>query len=141
MQLSDARRLPGVAQRRLRGPARLVGSARRNGPRRSGCAMAGSTFLHPDGSLQEAGSILWSDGSASAAGDGFPDGFMRFERRVDYCSGGSLLLRRDVWEALGGFDDRYYPAYFEDVDLALRASDAGWEVWYQPLSVVRHARS
>jgi GT2 family glycosyltransferase/glycosyltransferase involved in cell wall biosynthesis len=109
--------------------------------RRIRCGMAGSTYLHPDGSLQEAGSVLWSDGNTSAVGDEIPTGDWRFERRVDYCSGGSLLIRKEAWDQLGGFDDRYYPAYFEDLDLALRAGDEGWEVWYQPLSVLRHVRS
>jgi len=109
--------------------------------RRPNAGLIGGTFLHPDGTLQEAGSILWSDGSSSAVGDGRDATFMRFERRVDYCSGGSLLIRKDVWEALGGFDDQYYPAYYEDVDLSLRAAEQGVEVWYQPLSVLRHVRS
>jgi GT2 family glycosyltransferase len=109
--------------------------------RRARCGLVGSTFLHPDGSLQEAGSILWSDGTTSAAGDGHTARSFRFERKVDYCSGGSLLIRKDVWDELGGFDDRYYPAYFEDLDLTLRAGEMGWEAWYQPLSVVRHTRS
>ncbi len=115
----------------------LVDTARR----RPSAGLVGGTFLHPDGTLQEAGSILWSDGSTSAVGDGRDAMFMRFERRVDYCSGGSLLIRKDVWDALGGFDDQYYPAYYEDVDLSLRAGEQGVEVWYQPLSVMRHVRS
>jgi GT2 family glycosyltransferase len=119
--------------------------------RRPGAGMVGSTYLHPDRSLQEAGSVLWDDGSTSAFADETGDGeTVRgetgrggwcFERKVDYCSGGSLLIRRGVWEALAGFDDRYYPAYFEDIDLALRAGDLGWETWYQPLSILRHVRS
>ncbi len=115
----------------------LVDTARRR-PR---AGMVGSTYLHPDRSLQEAGSVLWLDGSTSAFSDEEGLGHWRFERRVDYCSGGSLLIRRDVWHQLGGFDDRYYPAYYEDMDLALRAGDLGWEVWYQPLSILRHVRS
>ncbi len=109
--------------------------------RRPQAGMVGGTYLNPDRTLQEAGSVLWADGSTSAFSDEKGKGSWAFERRVDYCSGGSLLVRRDVWEALGGFDDRYYPAYFEDIDLALRAADVGWEVWYQPMSVLRHVRS
>jgi GT2 family glycosyltransferase/glycosyltransferase involved in cell wall biosynthesis len=109
--------------------------------RREGCAVVGSTYLNPDGSLQEAGALLWSDGTTDAVGAGATAGYMAFERRVDYSSGGSLLIRKDVWDALGGLDDSYYPAYFEDVDFCLRVVEAGWEVWYQPLSAVRHVRS
>lgn len=109
--------------------------------RRQRCGAVGSTFLHLDGSLQEAGSVLWDDGTTAAVGDGGVPGNWDFERRVDYCSGGSLLVRRDLWLELGGLDERYYPAYYEDVDFCLRLQEAGWQVWYQPLSRVRHVRS
>lgn len=109
--------------------------------RRQRCAIAGTTYLHPDGSLQEAGSVIWQDGTTSAVGDGRSVGYMYFERKVDYCSGGSVLIRKSVWDELGGFDERYYPAYYEDVDLCLRAAAHGWEVWYEPLASLRHIRS
>jgi len=109
--------------------------------RRPRAAVVGSTYLNPDGSLQEAGALLWSDGTTDAVGAGAPAGLHAFERKVDYSSGGSLLIRKDVWDELGGLDEAYYPAYFEDVDFCLRVVEAGWEVWYQPLSAVRHARS
>jgi GT2 family glycosyltransferase len=108
--------------------------------RHARCAAVGSTLLDPDGTLQEAGALVWSDGSTFAVGGEHDAHGLRFERRVDYCSGGSLLVRKDVWDRLGGFDDAFYPAYFEDVDFCLRAAAAGWEVWYQPDSVVSHAR-
>lgn len=114
----------------------MVDTARR----REGCGVVGSTYLHPDGRLQEAGSILRQDGSTFAIGDGRAFGFMGFERRVDYCSGGSLLVDRDLWHALGGLDESYYPAYYEDLDFCLRAAEAGRSVWYQPYSVVIHHR-
>lgn len=109
--------------------------------RRPRSGLVGSTFLDPDGTLQEAGAVIWSDGITAPVVAGQSFGDARFERRVDYCSAGSLLVRRDVWRQLGGFDDRYYPGYYEDVDLCLRALQAGWEVWYQPDSVVYHRRS
>jgi GT2 family glycosyltransferase len=105
-----------------------------------GCALVGSTFVHPDGSLQEAGSILWSDATTCAVGNGERSALMQFERKVEYCSGGSLLIRKDVWDQLGGFDDCFYPAYYEDADLCMRASRENWETWYQPRSVVSHVR-
>lgn len=109
--------------------------------RRPRCALVGSTYLNLDGTLQEAGAVIWSDGTTAAVGEGGAAGRMGFERRVDYVSGGSLLIKKDVWDQLGGFDEAYYPAYFEDVDFCLRAAEAGWEVWYQPLSAVHHVRS
>jgi GT2 family glycosyltransferase len=105
------------------------------------CGAVGSTILNLDGTLQEAGSVLWSDGSTAAVGDGGPVGHWDFERPVDYCSGASLLVRRSAWEQLHGFDESYYPAYYEDVDLSLRLKQNGWEVWYQPISRIRHVRS
>ncbi|HXW31560.1 MAG TPA: glycosyltransferase, partial [Acidimicrobiales bacterium] len=59
-------------------------------------------------------------------------------RQVDYCSAASLLVRRAAWEEVGGFDEGYYPAYYEDVDLCLKLQDRGWHVLYQPASVIRH---
>jgi len=102
----------------------------------------GSRLLDLDGATQEAGSVLWSDGSPGAvgvvgtAGDRFD-----WARRVDYCSGASLLIRRDLFEQHGGFDDVFFPAYFEDTDLCLKLKSSGHEVWYQPLSVARHVHS
>ncbi len=109
--------------------------------RRPRCAIVGSTNLNPDGTLQEAGAVIWSDGSTACVGEGLSPDEMRFERRTDYVSGGSLLITKRVWDELGGFDESYFPAYYEDVDFCLRAADAGWEVWYQPLSAVVHVRS
>ena len=103
----------------------------------------GSLFLNLDGTPQEAGSFLWSDGSSSAA-TGSAEGFFHcydWARRVDYCSAASLLVRRSTWDQVGGFDERYYPAYCEDVDLCLKIRAVGQEVWFQPLSTVRHIRS
>jgi GT2 family glycosyltransferase len=108
---------------------------------RAQCGIVGGRLLHPDGSLQEAGSVIWPDGSTAAVGDGAASDSAFFARRVDYCSAASMLIRHDVWKALGGFDDAFYPAYYEDVDLCLRATAAGWQVWYQPLSDATHFRS
>jgi glycosyltransferase involved in cell wall biosynthesis len=105
------------------------------------CGLVSSTYLHPNGTLQEAGSILWSDGSTCGVGDGLPPGYMGFERRVTYGSGGSLLIRREVWDLVGGMSEDYYPAYYEDIDFCLSAAQAGWETWYQPASIVIHERS
>lgn len=108
--------------------------------RRPHAGAVGSTFLHMDRSLQEAGSILWDDGSTLGVGDrGHPRSWA-FERQVDYCSGGSLLVRLAAWRAVGGFDERYYPGYYEDVDLALRMAEQGWQTWLSATSVVLHTR-
>ena len=56
----------------------------------------------------------------------------------DWMLGGFLLLRRSMLEELGGFDEGFR-LYGEDIDLQYRAMRAGWERWYVPAAVVRHA--
>jgi N-acetylglucosaminyl-diphospho-decaprenol L-rhamnosyltransferase len=56
---------------------------------------------------------------------------------TDWMLGGFLLLRREMLDELGGFDERFR-LYGEDVDLCYRAAKAGWERWYVPAAVVEH---
>jgi GT2 family glycosyltransferase len=58
---------------------------------------------------------------------------------VDQPAGACLMVRRDVFEALGGFDERFHPAWFEDVDFCLRVRRAGYSIFYAPGAVFRHA--
>lgn len=111
--------------------------------RRPSAAAVGSLVLLPDTTIQEAGSVVWSDGWTFTAGRGLAGTTKRFdfERRVDYCSGCSLLVRRRDFEEVGGLDEGYYPAYFEDADLCLKLQAAGREIWFQPRSVVTHRES
>lgn len=101
---------------------------------------AGSMLVYPDGRLQEAGGIVWSDGSGMNEGrDGNPvSPAYATVREVDYVSAASLFVARDTWRQLGGFDDRYAPAYYEDTDFAFRLREAGLRVFVQPRSVVEH---
>ncbi|HFB83556.1 MAG TPA: glycosyltransferase, partial [Thermodesulfatator sp.] len=61
-----------------------------------------------------------------------------FRREVDYCSGACLVLPRKLFEELGGFDELFAPAYYEDTDLAFRLRAKGWRVVYQPRALVYH---
>jgi len=57
---------------------------------------------------------------------------------VEQPAGAFLMIRRDVWRALGGFDERFYPVWFEDVDLLKRLREARYRVRYIPGAVARH---
>lgn len=105
-----------------------------------GCGLVGSKLLNADGTLQEAGGIVWRDGSASNFGRGQDPDHPTFSyaREVDYCSGASIMLPTQLFRDLGGFDELFVPAYCEDTDLALRIRSQGWRVIYQPSSVVIH---
>ena len=100
----------------------------------------GGRLVLPSGRLQEAGSIVWSDGSTLGYGRGLsPEaGEVMFRRDVDFCSGAFLLTPWELWERLGGFDKAYAPAYYEDVDYCVRARAAGFRIVYEPAAVADH---
>jgi len=100
----------------------------------------GGKVIRSHGKLQEAGSIIWRDGTA--------DGYMRdaaplapeanFVRDVDYCSAVFLLCRGDLLKDLGGFDESFSPAYYEDADLCVRMAARKFRTIYDPAVVVHH---
>ena len=102
--------------------------------------LVGSKLIYPDGRLQEAGGILWKDGSAWNYGNRSDPNKSEFNyvKEADYISGAAIMIRADLWRELGGFDETFAPAYCEDTDLAFRVRKAGYRVMYQPTSVVIH---
>ncbi len=103
-------------------------------------AIVGSKLVDPDGTIQEAGGVLFADGLAVpvCGGDSGDAVLSLFDREVDYCSGASLLVRRSFWKDVDGFDSCFASAYCEDADLAMRARSQGMQVVYSARSVVIH---
>lgn len=100
----------------------------------------GSCNLSFEGTIEEAGSVIFSNGSTMGVGRDKPADDLEwdFVREVDYLSASSMLLPRAAWEAVGGLNIRFHPAYHEDVDLCLRLKEAGYRIIYEPRSKVKH---
>jgi len=102
--------------------------------------MVGAKLLNADGTVQEAGGIIWRDGSGWNWGRNQHRDDPRFNyvRDVDYCSGAVLALEKSTFIEMGGFDNYFSPAYYEDTDLAFRLREKGLRVLYQPAAEVYH---
>lgn len=102
--------------------------------------LVGAMLVYPDGRLQESGGIIWADGSGWNYGRDRDAGEPEFQvrRDVDYCSGAAILVRREVFDSVGGFDQRYAPAYYEDTDLAFAIRAVGHRTIVEPAAVVVH---
>jgi GT2 family glycosyltransferase len=100
----------------------------------------GGPIILPNGALQEAGSIIWRDGSCHGYGrdDAPQSGPYMFRRDVDYCSGAFLLIREGLFQQMGGFDEAYIPAYYEETDLCMRIRASGYRVIYEPRAIIDH---
>lgn len=102
--------------------------------------LVGAMLMDAQGYLQEAGGIVWQDGSGWNYGRGMHPGRPEFNyvKEVDYCSGACLLIPRALWQTLGGFDETFAPAYYEDTDLAFRVRKLGFKCIYTPQARVVH---
>ncbi len=98
-------------------------------------------LLYPDGRLNDAGGLVFGGGEPWIYGKGStePDAPQFSCRRApDYASGACLLVRHRAFDDVGGFDDRFAPAYYEDTDLSFSLRAAGWKVLFEPASKVVH---
>ncbi|MBJ7346304.1 MAG: glycosyltransferase family 2 protein, partial [Gemmataceae bacterium] len=85
---------------------------------RNDVGAVGAKLIHMDGRLQESGCLVRKDGSTWGYGRSHANpNACEFNhvREVDFCSGAALMVRADLFRTLNGFDERYNPAYFEDV--------------------------
>lgn len=102
--------------------------------------LVGCKLIYPDGRLQEAGGVVWGDGAGLNFGR-FDDPDLppyNYVRAADYCSGAAIAIPAALWRQLGGFDDTFAPAYYEDTDIAFRIRQAGHTVLYQPHAAAIH---
>ena len=105
-----------------------------------GALVVGARLVSVDGRLQESGGIIFKNSSGWNFGRGWDwdDPRCSYPREVDYCSGAALLIEGRFARALGPFDERFAPAYYEDTDLCFEARSYGGEVWVEPRAVVIH---
>lgn len=117
--------------------ARLLGSGR------TGMAGAKMIYPAPPHLIQCAGVGISKRGRVCFRGRGEPRDDPRWSSatRVQALISATLMVRRDLIEQHGGFDEAFNPVQFEDFDLCYRLREAGWEAWYEPTVEMYHDES
>lgn len=105
-------------------------------------AVVGARLLDGCGELQQAGAVVWEDGRVSTiAGD---PGARRVQRdepfAVDANGMAGTLVDRSAWAVVGGFDERFFPAFYGDIDFCLAAWGHNRTVLCAPRAVIHHER-
>ena len=106
----------------------------------SNIGAVGSKLVFPDGRIQEAGAKVVAKGRVRGIGAGYNpmEPIYNELKEVDYCCGASLMIRKNLWDNLNGFDELFCPGYYEETDLCMRITQAGYKVIYQPKSEIIH---
>lgn len=97
--------------------------------------IAGCTILNADGSVNHTGAEIRHP---DAYGQHRTDVERREPQTMPFVTGAAMAIRRATWEAVGPFDEGYYPAYFEDSDYCARAWRLGFETLHVPAAKVLH---
>jgi len=107
----------------------------------------GARLLYPDGTIQHAGVFTGIGGGAGHAHrfvGGGEEGYFeraRLPQRVSAVTGACMVVARDKFLAVGGFNEEHFPVAFNDVDLCLKLNRAGWQSFYEPRSTLIHHES
>ena len=107
----------------------------------------GARLLYPDGTIQHAGVFTGIGGGAGHAHrfvGGEEEGYFhraRLPQRVSAVTGACMVVAREKFLAVGGFDEERFPVAFNDVDLCLKLNQAGWQSFYEPRSTLIHHES
>jgi GT2 family glycosyltransferase len=103
-------------------------------------AVVGSTLISSDGKLQAAGGMVGSDGTCRHWGDSDDKKLSkyRYTRKIDYVPFAAVLVRNSELKKIGGFDEIFAPAYYEDVDFAFQMREIGKSVYISSESTIFH---
>jgi GT2 family glycosyltransferase len=105
------------------------------------CRIVGCVLRYPDGTVQEAGATLKPDGHPIRHGRNdtkFKTRSLPRFNHVDYVSGACLMIGKSDFLEMGGFDEKYAPAYYEDTDLCMRALLYGQKVYLASRAICYH---
>ena len=109
---------------------------------RSEVGAAGAKLVYPSGAVQHAGIVIGiMEGAGHLHRNTFGSPYwnwLPFTRNVCAVTGACMAIRRGVFAELGGFDESF-PVNYNDVDLCLRARQAGYQVIIEPAALLRHA--
>jgi len=107
------------------------------------CGAAGPRFLYPDGRVQEAGAMVSACGISVQRGKFLSPAVDLYRRTepVDYVSAACVMVPTETFDAIGGFDLAWEPAYYEDADLGLKIGTLGRRVYYVPAATVVHVEN